>query len=1494
MCKPNFIHQLTASLALVFAFGAHTLAEEPDSNKYGFAHIEAQGTNLFAIPIPGETYSPLSGKIGHGMTDMTITGNGPLPIVLQRKYEEIPKAYPHAFGSMSLVIPHLMIDVQTDAAHDTSTAELNLLCGTWKQPGSDGASWNDIKFYYEGGMVSLIDKDVLQDAELGNYPPEALYISKNNWYLRCSGSNNDGAAFEVYSPSGLKYVMTTGERTAHLREHEDTDRYYSMYTTYVTKVHRAGSTLTYVYEDDVASDNHELAIFTPRFFGKHKAASGTGQTDRNTIRGKKRLIEIVASNNQGNDNRKVDIEYYPANAGFANGACGGKIKRISSAYASNSSVEYRYERNTNSITEHSVDQCLLSEVRYADNSTFKFEYGVQNQTGYQFVFLADVFGGPTGAQKNQVTFPLRRVTTPTGARVTYEYVLLGTCEYQDVYEDHNALHYTDFNSCPGDSPARNLAVTDRLVEDSHSPASFPSNRHWFQYDKLNGVNRVTRTINNDARHHVLTYGRIDRFEPPTTATEDSGRRLHSGRLLRHEVKSNAAGNPVLSDTSYTYLENKNFLDYAIMDTFYPDNENDPYFRLESGRYKYMYDALRINRNRKTINMNGSTFETVRRSFNEHNLPTRIDELFNAKSRTTAINYEDSPANTWFIGNFAYKEIGETQNNEPSGDLLKTYRTFTGEGLLKTDIALGFTSTYDYHPWGDVKSVTDGNGNTTTFPQYQNGVAKQTKNALNAVNWEYADDNGLTYKIVDSQGNTENFRYDSMGQLNRQWEGTVQSDNETKINNPTWHSASDGNFRRKRVLVPGYSKELTWFDGLGRPTRVKRENLKNGSEEIWQTFEYDQLGRTTFVSDPQPQNRGAIANWPGTWHTHDAFDRTLSTKHTARPEKVEYGYGLSCNSGAFAIVGFPVAHGYCMKDRAGFKTLYKFEAYGNPSNSQLTHTMQQISSSETVVTAIQRNFSGFITSVSQDGLTRTYTPFKHSGANGSLTTLVEEETHPEFIGEQTVNSYDGVGNPTSMTTYEGDTLTYGYTALNQLNSVSSNDGSYSANFTYFNNGQPKTASSNGTVWTYLYESDRPLLRSEKLDVDSKSFLVSYDYGNHGILSQMTYPAGLKLKPTFNGFGQTVSMEFNSGLGFKPLVSNASYHPNGQLHTVQYSNGQTFTATQNSRWLPENWGSKKVGTMSDTLALKYHYDGRNNVTRIDDYFAPVDINLHDLTYDGLNRLTAASGQWGTVDYAYDKLSNIESTTFTGSNLYNLNYQYDSQNRLSSVSSSNEFSAPSKSFFYDDNGNVLSNGLKTFTYDAVNQMLTANSVPGTGSKSLANVYDANRHRAKATVTNNGVSKSTYSVYVGGSLIFEEDLETGEQRNHLFFDGKSVATLGSHNDVDTDSDGIPDYYERLHGLNSNDATDGDKDADGDGITNYGEYQLGGMAMSTDSDNDGLPDNWERDHYLDIDVTDSLNTDSDGDGISNFQEYQNGSNPSDHLFSDEPIDYLVPAIQQL
>lgn len=80
----------------------------------------------------------------------------------------------------------------------------------------------------------------------------------------------------------------------------------------------------------------------------------------------------------------------------------------------------------------------------------------------------------------------------------------------------------------------------------------------------------------------------------------------------------------------------------------------------------------------------------------------------------------------------------------------------------------------------------------------------------------------------------------------------------------------------------------------------------------------------------------------------------------------------------------------------------------------------------------------------------------------------------------------------------------------------------------------------------------------------------------------------------------------------------------------------------------------------------------------------------------------------------------------------------------------------------------------------------------------------------------------------------------------GESISSLITNGSInilaatDTDSDGIPDYWETANGFNPNDPADATQDSDGDGLTNLAEYVNNTDPHNPDSDNDLVPDGVE------------------------------------------------------
>jgi hypothetical protein len=97
----------------------------------------------------------------------------------------------------------------------------------------------------------------------------------------------------------------------------------------------------------------------------------------------------------------------------------------------------------------------------------------------------------------------------------------------------------------------------------------------------------------------------------------------------------------------------------------------------------------------------------------------------------------------------------------------------------------------------------------------------------------------------------------------------------------------------------------------------------------------------------------------------------------------------------------------------------------------------------------------------------------------------------------------------------------------------------------------------------------------------------------------------------------------------------------------------------------------------------------------------------------------------------------------------------------------------------------------------------------------------------------------------------------------------------VDSDGDGLPDYWEKKNGFDPFKSGDSNADPDGDGLTNLEEYKHGTDPHDADTDNGGVKDGIEVKKGTDpLDAVDDP-IDKDGDGLTDKNEGVFGTNPN-------------------
>ncbi|WP_342327994.1 DUF6443 domain-containing protein [Pedobacter sp. FW305-3-2-15-E-R2A2] len=214
----------------------------------------------------------------------------------------------------------------------------------------------------------------------------------------------------------------------------------------------------------------------------------------------------------------------------------------------------------------------------------------------------------------------------------------------------------------------------------------------------------------------------------------------------------------------------------------------------------------------------------------------------------------------------------------------------------------------------------------------------------------------------------------------------------------------------------------------------------------------------------------------------------------------------------------------------------------------------------------------------------------------------------------------------------------------------------------------------------------------------------------------------------------------------LLSELGYNELGQLLTKKLNNGlHTTTMSYNSRgWL--------TGKSAALFAMQLKYNDGTTPRYNGDITGQLWGTPGSLTknytynYDQLNRLLSGISGTGNDEknISYDAMGNI--LTLTRDNGTAQTYSY-SGNRLSSVSG-----GVSRTYTYDLNGNVLTDGTNTFTYNYLNLPKTVS-----GGMSITYTYDASGRKLRSV--NAGVTKDYIDGihYTSGAIDF---IQTEEGR--------------------------------------------------------------------------------------------------------------------------------------
>lgn len=637
----------------------------------------------------------------------------------------------------------------------------------------------------------------------------------------------------------------------------------------------------------------------------------------------------------------------------------------------------------------------------------------------------------------------------------------------------------------------------------------------------------------------------------------------------------------------------------------------------------------------------------------------------------------------------------------------------------------------------VLGMQDRHGNMLTFTRDGYGnLLKITSPNGRWVQFTYDTSSRIT-QAQDNIGRTLTYTYDGSGRL---W--TV-----TNPNGGVTTYTYDANDNMLTIKDPHQIVYLT--NQYDANNRVIRQTSADGA--VWR-FQYDLNGinvdtvTQTTVTDPRGYVRKVTFNSDGYM--------TSDTRAYGQPEQQTTTYERQASSGFISSV----------TDALNRKTAFTYDAMGNvtsitrmaataeavttsfaydPALNQLTSVTDPLNHTATIT----RDYAGNPTAITDalgHQVTLTYNsqglPLTATDPQGNTMQFtidggdVVAVTDP--AGNSTVRFVDGAGRVAALTDGLGNTTLFSYDPLNQVVQISDALSGLTS-LTYDENGNLRTLTdvlNHTTTWTYdnmdrIQTRTDPLLRQESYSYDlAGNMISSTDRKNQ--LTSFSYDA--LNRPVFVGYGTTIA----GGVPSYESTVSYQYDAAGRLHQTIDSLGGTITlgydgldrkttetSPQGTVSYTYDAGSRRSSmTVLGQAPVSYSYDDANRLTAMSQGTQSV-----QFAYDDANRRTSLVLPNGLeISYGYNATSQLTGITYKlgGSVLGDLTYGYDQLGRKTQIGGSlartllpqplssaaydiaNELiNWNGTTMLYDANGNMLSDGVNSFSWNSRDQLSALN---------------------------------------------------------------------------------------------------------------------------------------------------------------------------------------------
>ncbi|UTW46347.1 RHS domain-containing protein [bacterium SCSIO 12696] len=606
---------------------------------------------------------------------------------------------------------------------------------------------------------------------------------------------------------------------------------------------------------------------------------------------------------------------------------------------------------------------------------------------------------------------------------------------------------------------------------------------------------------------------------------------------------------------------------------------------------------------------------------------------------------------------------------------------------------------------------------TTYTYDASGNRNTVTNALGHLT-QYLDYNGRGQpgRIIDPNGVETVLTYHVRGWL---LTSTIKDTGGNAANDAVTTFGYDNVGQVASITLANGATLNYEYDGARRLTAVSNSS----GERI--EFTVDLAGNVT--QEVIKDNGGSIVKTMA--QTYDELSRML-TSVGANNQTTSYGYDVNGNTTS-------VTDGNNNQTTQTFDALDRLKDELRPLNQDISYTYDAQGNIKTVTDP-----KGLVTTYNYNGF-------------GNLTSMVSPDTGT------TTYTYDDANNRLTQTNANGVTATFTYDALNRPLSTSYPDSSLNITYGYDAGANGKgrltsvTDASGSRTFTYDHFGNLTGISA----TGNVTYTLSYGYNTAQQLVQVTYPSGRTVDYTYNSEGEISGASTTLNGTTTSLANNMAYLPFGPIQQFNYGNGIQLSRSFDLDYRLTNQDHGTVKSNS------YSYDNVDNITAIDDTLDGS--RDQSLTYDALNRLTNATGVYGTIDYTYDETGNRQTITDnTGTD----SYTYDANSHR--LLSTNNWT-----YQYDNNGNQISkldsngDGL-IYGYDDRNRLFTVSQRNTSASPQdtlLATyAYNARGERVRKSTA----SGNTHYLYAGNGELLAELDDTGQAiREYIYLSGQPLA---------------------------------------------------------------------------------------------------------------------------